>query len=300
MSDATETLDPDEIALGEAPAGPGILLCECFAGEGLQGETAAVPAEAAVAMVDHIAGCGFRSIGVTGLPHPGRRPRSVVLRAACPDPQAVRRALEARDAGFGPDEIVLPASATEGHSRHALGRTRDEQWAALAEMVALAGGAFLLAGSIAVAFDCPFDGPVEPRRVLDDAERFAALGVTRIAIGDTSGAATPPRVRDLIGWLDGALPTASLIAHFHDGRGTGLANTLAAIEAGLTEADCALGGAGGQPAGLTCTEDLVAALQAMGHATGLDAARLHAAGLAAERLLGRRLHSRTLRRDEDD
>jgi hydroxymethylglutaryl-CoA lyase len=111
-------------------------------------------------------------------------------------------------------------------------------------------------------------------------------------------------VRDLIGWLNGALPEATFIAHFHDSRGTGIANTLAAIEAGLTHADCALGGTGGHPAkiaygegftGNTCTEDLATALAAMGYETGLDMARLRAAGEEAERLLGRTLHSKTVR-----
>ncbi|RYI81282.1 MAG: hydroxymethylglutaryl-CoA lyase, partial [Acetobacteraceae bacterium] len=113
-----------------------------------------------------------------------------------------------------------------------------------------------------------------------------------------------PRVRDLIGWLNGSLPTATFIAHFHDSRGTGLANTLAAIEAGLTHADTALGGTGGHPAriaygegftGNTCTEDLATALEAMGFATGLDLAAVRGAGLAAETLLGRPLQSRVLR-----
>ena len=99
------------------------------------------------------------------------------------------------------------------------------------------------------------------------------LGVTRIAIGDTIGSATPPRVRDLIGWLHGALPTATFIAHFHDSRGTGMANTLAAIEAGLTHADSRAGRHRRPPGeiaygegftGNTCTEDLATALEAMG------------------------------------
>ena len=135
-------------------------------------------------------------------------------------------------------------------------------------------------------------------------EVLALLQMMGIAIGDTVGSATPPRVRDLIGWLHGALPEATFIAHFHDSRGTGIANTLAAIEAGLTHADCALGGTGGHPAkiaygegftGNTCTEDLVTALEAMGYETGLDLAKLRAAGVEAERLLGRTLGSRTVR-----
>ncbi len=296
-----------------------LVLCECFARDGLQHETAAIPAEAKIAMINRIAEIGFKRIEITSFSHPKHVPQfadaeavlkgvtrhpGVLFKATCPNPQAVKRALEAQGGGWGPEEISLLVSASEGHTQKNLRRTREEQWANVAEMAALAAGQFVMVGTISVAFDCPFDGPTTPEQVLADAERFASLGVTRIAIGDTIGSATPPRVRDLIGWLNGALPEATFIAHFHDSRGTGIANTLAAIEAGLTHADCALGGTGGHPAkiaygegftGNTCTEDLATALAAMGYETGLDMARLRAAGEEAERLLGRTLHSKTVR-----
>jgi hydroxymethylglutaryl-CoA lyase len=308
-----------EMAGGDAPASPAVVLCECFARDGLQHETTIISAEAKIAMIERIADCGFRRIEISSFSHPlhvpqfadaeavlrgvKRRP-GVLFKATCPNPQAVQRALAARDGGWGPEEISLLVSASEGHTQRNLRRTRAEQWANVAEMAALGRDAFTMVGTISVAFDCPFDGPTPQERVLEDAERFAELGVTRIAIGDTIGSATPPRVRDLIGWLDGALPTATFIAHFHDSRGTGIANTLAAIEAGLTHADTALGGTGGHPAkiaygegftGNTGTEDLALALEAMGYSTGLDMAALRAAGLEVERLVGRTLHSRTLR-----
>ena len=319
----SETPSPEDMAemTGGAspPGGPDVVLCECFARDGLQHEAAILPPEAKIAMIGRIADCGFRRIEITSFAHPEhvpqfadaeavlkgvRRRPGVLFKATCPNPRAVTRALAARDSGWGPEELSLLVSASEGHTRRNLRRSRAEQWANVAEMAALAAGAFTLVGTISVAFDCPFDGPTAPERVLEDAERFAALGVTRIAIGDTIGSATPPRVRDLIGWLHGALPTATFIAHFHDSRGTGLANTLAAVEAGLTHADCALGGTGGHPAriaygegftGNTGTEDLALALEAMGYSTGLDLPGVRSAGQEAERLLGRALHSRTLR-----
>lgn len=303
------------IAAAHAP----LVLGECFARDGLQHEAAVVPAEAKIALIERIADCGFRRIEITSFAHPGQVPQfadaeavlkgvrrrpGVLFKATCPNLQAVQRAIAAQDGGWGPDELSLLVSASEGHSQRNLKRPRDQQWANVAAMAAAAQGRFVLVGTISVAFDCPFDGPTEPERVREDAERFASLGVTRIAIGDTIGSATPPRVRDLIGWLDGALPEATFVAHFHDSRGTGIANTLAAIEAGLTHADCALGGTGGHPAqiaygegftGNTCTEDLATALAAMGYETGIDLGALRAAGLEAERLLGRPLHSRVLR-----
>ena len=270
-------------------------------------------------MIERIAAVGFKRIEITSFSHPGQVPQfadaeavlkgvkrhpDVLFKATCPNPQAVQRALEAQAGGWGPEEISLLVSASEGHTQKNLRRSREEQWLQMAEMTSLARGQFVMVGTISVAFDCPFDGPTALERVLEDAERFAAMGVTRIAIGDSIGSATPPRVRDLIGWLHGALPEATLIAHFHDSRGTGIANTLAAIEAGLTHADTALGGTGGHPAGITygegftgntCTEDLATALHAMGYETGLDLVALREAGEAAERLLGRTLHSRTVR-----
>lgn len=300
-------------------ATPPLVLCECFARDGLQHETAQIPAEAKIAMINRLAAVGFKRIEITSFSHPKHVPQfadaeavlkgverhpGLLFKATCPNPQAVKRALEAQAGGWGPEEISLLVSASEGHTAKNLRRTRDEQWANVAEMASMAQTAFVMVGTISVAFDCPFDGPTAPERVLADAERFAAMGVTRIAIGDTIGSATPPRVRDLIGWLHGALPEATFIAHFHDSRGTGVANTLAAIEAGLTHADCALGGTGGHPAGIaygegftgnTCTEDLANALAAMGYETGLDFSGLRAAGEEAERLLGRTLHSRTVR-----
>ncbi|MFC7543446.1 hydroxymethylglutaryl-CoA lyase [Siccirubricoccus deserti] len=298
-----------------------MVICECFARDGLQHETTLIPAEAKIAMIDRIADCGFRRIEITSFAHPKHVPHRRCRGGAEGRPPPPWRAVQgdlpqsaggaARPGGaagrLGAGGDFLLVSASEGHTTRNLRRTRQEQWQNIAEMAALARDAFVMVGTISVAFDCPFDGPTSAERVLEDARRFADLGVTRIAIGDTIGSATPPRVRDLIGWLHGALPTATFIAHFHDSRGTGIANTLAAIEAGLTHADTALGGTGGHPAkiaygegftGNTGTEDLVTALAAMGFDTGLNLGAVRAAGLEAERLLGRVLHSRTLRMAE--
>jgi hydroxymethylglutaryl-CoA lyase len=298
---------------------PAAILCECFARDGLQHEETVLPAEAKAAMLERIADCGFRRIEITSFAHPkyipqfadaeavlaAVRPRpGVLFKATCPNPAAVRRAQEARVRGRGPEEISMLVSATEAHTQRNLRRTRAEQWANVADMVAVAGGDFTLVGTISMAFDCPFEGPVAPESVLEDAGRFAALGVTRIALGDTIGSATPPRVRALVALLREALPEAVFIAHFHDSRGAGMANCVAALEAGITHFDTALGGTGGHPAkiaygeghtGNVCTEDLAALLEAMGVDTGLDLDRLRAAGRMAETLLGRQLHARTVR-----
>ncbi|SDB70002.1 beta/alpha barrel domain-containing protein [Belnapia rosea] len=294
MSDLPSDAELEEITGSAAPAQAEVALGECLLSEALLAE-APVPAEVKLALIEAISGAGFHRIGITNLLDPEqdaqfadaevvlrgatRRP-GLILQAQCPDLLAVRRALVAQDGGWGPDEVVFSITATEA----------DESWLHLTEMVALARGQFTLCGIVGAAFD----EVTEPAAVLAAAERLAELGITRIAIADGSGVATPPRVRDLIGWLHGGLPTASFAARFADRRGTAIANTLAAIEAGLTQADTALGGAGG----FCATEDLATALKAMGLGTGLDPAALRRAGRAAEQALGRPLHSRVLRLDE--
>jgi hydroxymethylglutaryl-CoA lyase len=296
-----------------------VVICECFARDGLQHEAAVIPAAAKAGMLERIVACGFPRIEITSFAHPKHVPQfadadevlaavppraDVLFKATCPNPQAVARARAAQERGRGPEEISFLVSASEGHTRKNLRRSREEQWANVAEMARLAGGDFTLVGTISVAFDCPFDGSVPVASVVEDARRFAALGVNRIAIGDTIGSATPPRVKALVAALKEALPDAVLIAHFHDSRGTGIANCVAALEAGLTHFDTALGGTGGHPAGIAygkgftgnvCTEDLVTLFEAMGVRTGLDMPKLREAGHAAEALLGRALYSKALR-----
>ncbi|WP_426955940.1 hydroxymethylglutaryl-CoA lyase [Muricoccus radiodurans] len=301
---------------------PDVILCECFCRDGLQHEPGTIPAADKAAMVNRLAEIGFPRIEITSFSHPKHVPQfadadevlaavpprpGVLFKATCPNPAAVKRALAAKAAGRGPEEISFLVSASEGHTNKNLRRTRAEQWANVEEMARLANGEFVGVGTISVAFDCPFDGPTPEERVEEDARHFASLGINRIAIGDTVGSATPPRVKSLMRRLQSALPDATIIAHFHDSRGTGTANAVAALEAGITYFDTALGGTGGHPAGIAygegftgnvCTEDFCTLLEAMGVDTGLDMGALMQAGRAAEALLGRTLHSRTVRMGE--
>jgi hydroxymethylglutaryl-CoA lyase len=301
---------------------PDVVLCECFCRDGLQHEPVIIPAADKAAMLNRIADIGFPRIEITSFSHPKHVPQfadadavlaavpprpGVLFKATCPNPAAVRRALAAKEAGRGPEEISFLVSASEGHTAKNLRRSRAEQWQNVEEMTRLADGAFVGVGTISVAFDCPFDGPTPEARVEEDARHFVSLGITRIAIGDTIGSTTPPRVKSLVRRLQAALPEATFIAHFHDSRGTGTANAVAALEAGITYFDTALGGTGGHPAGIgygegftgnVCTEDFATLLEAMGVDTGLDMDRLMAAARAAEGLLGRKLHGKTTRMGE--
>jgi hydroxymethylglutaryl-CoA lyase len=293
-----------------------VVLCECFARDGLQHEPAFIPTATKRALVERFADIGFPRVEATSYSNPKVVPQfadasellkglarspGVFYKATCANPRAVQRALKDLDAGFGVNEISLLVSATESHSQKNLKRSRAGQWANIEEMVRTAGGKFRLVGTVSVAFGCPFEGRVDPESVLNDVSRFNSLGVEHVAIGDTTGMATPPTVKQLIGRVTSKAKT---IAHFHDSRGTGLANCVAAYEAGLRHFDSSFGGVGGHPArvkygggftGNVCTEDLVSLFESMGIATGIDLDRLLATAEFCEQALGRELHGRVTR-----
>jgi len=291
-------------------------LCECFARDGLQHEPAFIRTDAKRALIERFAALGFPRIEATSYSNPKVVPQfadaSELLRslprkdgihykATCANPKAVERALADLDAGFGVNEISLLVSATEAHTRKNLNRTRDEQWANVEAMVRMAKGRFRLVGTVSVAFGCPFEGKVDPGIVADDVTRFVSLGVTHVALGDTTGLATPKTVKDMVRRMPAQ---AALIAHFHDTRGTGLVNCVAACEAGVRYFDSSFGGVGGHPVkvqygggytGNVCTEDLVSLFEAMGIDTGIDLEGLVDTARHCEQVLGRELHGRVTR-----
>ena len=293
-----------------------VTLCECFARDGLQHEPAFVPTAAKRALLERFAALGFPRIEATSYSNPRVVPQfadaSELLRslprrdhtyykATCANPKAVERALADLDAGFGVNEVSLLVSATEAHTQKNLKRTRPEQWANVQEMVRLAAGRFRLVGTVSVAFGCPFEGKVDPGVVAADVAKFASLGVQHVALGDTTGLATPKSVRDMVARVpSGVTP----IAHFHDTRGTGLVNYVAAYEAGVRFFDSSFGGVGGHPAkvkygggytGNVCTEDLVSLFESMGIDTGIDLDGLLDTARYCEQVLGRELHGRVTR-----
>jgi len=294
-------------------------LCECFARDGLQHEPAFVPTAAKRALVERFAAIGFPRVEATSYSNPKvvpqfadasellatlERREGVFYKATCANVRAVERALADLDAGHGANEISLLVSATESHSQKNLNRTRDEQWANIAEMAKAANGRFRLVGVISVALGCPFEGVVDRAVVVEDAARFVALGVRHVSIGDTTGMGTPASVKALFGHLLRDVPDVTPIAHFHDSRGTGLVNCVAALEAGAMWFDSSFGGVGGHPAkvkygggftGNVCTEDLASLLESMGVSTGLDLDRLLETAEVCEQALGRELHGRVTR-----
>ncbi|MGX1096365.1 hydroxymethylglutaryl-CoA lyase [Amorphus sp. MBR-141] len=299
--------------------GPDVILCECFARDGLQHETVFVPTAEKVALIEGFAEAGFPRVEATSYSHPERVPafrdasevlarltrrQGVWYKATCPNERAVGRAAADFDAGRGANEVSLLVSATESHTQRNLRASRDEQWRRVAAMVAAAGDRFRLVGVISVALGCPFEGPVDPGRVAEDAARFRALGVRLITVGDTIGTGTPRTTRRLFDRLVSEFPDMIFVGHFHNTRGTALLNCMAALEAGATHLDSAIGGVGGHPAeieygtgitGNVATEDLVALLEAEGVPTGIDLDRMMRLSERCEALLGRRLYSMVAR-----
>ena len=295
-----------------------VTLCECFARDGLQHEPAFIPTAAKRALIERFAALGFPRVEATSYSNPSVVPQfsdasellrslsrspGVFYKATCANPRAVQRAVADLDAGYGASEISLLVSATESHTQKNLKRSRAGQWANIGEMVRAAGGRFRLVGTVSVAFGCPFEGKVDPGSVAGDVAKFMELGVEQVAIGDTTGMATPRSVKKL---FDEIQKQESLvpIAHFHDSRGTGLVNCVAAYEAGVRHFDSSFGGAGGHPAkvkyggghtGNVCTEDLVSLFEAMGIDTGIDLDGLIATARFCEEVLGRELHGRVTR-----
>jgi hydroxymethylglutaryl-CoA lyase len=291
-----------------------VTLCECFARDGLQHEPAFVPTETKRALVERFAALGFPRVEATSYSNPKivpqfadasellrtlQRKPSVYYKATCANVKAVERAAADLEAGYGANEISLLVSATESHTQKNLKRSRAEQWQNIAAMVDAAGGRFRLIGTVSVAFGCPFEGKVDPGSVIADAERFRELGVAHVALGDTTGMATPASVKTMFSKMRG-IP----IAHFHDTRGTGLVNYVAAYEAGVRHFDSSFGGVGGHPAkvkygggftGNVSTEDLVNLFESMGIDTGIDLDGLLATAEFCEQALGRELHGRVTR-----
>jgi hydroxymethylglutaryl-CoA lyase len=295
-----------------------VTICECFARDGLQHEPAFVPTAAKVELIGRFAALGFRRIEATSYSNPAVVPQfadasdvlkalprkeGVSYKATCANVRAVERAAADLAAGYGASELSLLVSASDSHSGKNLKRSRAEQWQNIEDMVRVAGGRFKLVGTVSVAFGCPFEGKVERRTVREDVQRFLGLGVRHVALGDTTGMATPTSIKAMFEELS-RLRYLIPIAHFHDSRGTGLVNYVAAYQAGVRYFDSSFGGVGGHPAkvqygggftGNVCTEDLVSLFESMDIDTGIDLEGLLDTARFCERTLGRELYGRVTR-----
>ncbi len=192
-------------------------------------------------------------------------------------------------------EIAIFTAATDGFNKKNTNATVAESLARFAPVVARAREARLwVRAYVSTCFGCPYDGPVKPEQVARVARDVLALGVDELSLGDTIGVATPNQVEDVLAVLEGVVPLEKLALHFHDTRGTALANVLAALERGVAIFDSAAGGTGGCPyapgaSGNLATEDLVYMLDGLGVETGVDREAVRAATHALAAALGRAL-----------
>ncbi len=224
------------------------------------------------------------------------RAPSVRYSALAPNLHGARRAL---DAGFAEVEFVVSASDT--HNRRNVNRGTEESLDDIAVIIGEAHGRGAICQVVvATAWGCPYEGDVPVSRVLAVAGRAVADGADSISFGDTTGMATPRRVTELVGEFRSAHPDVPLNLHFHNTRGAGLANVLAALELGVDDFDASVGGLGGCPyapgaTGNIATEELVHMVEDMGVATGVDLEAMIGAAAEAERIVGRQLPSQVLR-----
>ncbi|PIM53406.1 hydroxymethylglutaryl-CoA lyase [Roseateles chitinivorans] len=271
--------------------------------DGLQAEAVFVPTADKIALVDALSEAGLAKIEVTAFVSPKaipaladasevmhgitRRP-GVVYTVLVPNVRGAERAIEARA-----DELNLVMSASESHNLANLRMTRAQSFAGLAEVAAMAHRAAAAVNvSLSCAFGCPMEGDVPVQTVLGWCGHFVEqLGARGVTLCDTTGMAYPTQVVALVRAFRERWPGTELTLHFHNTRGMGLANVIAAMDAGADRFDASLGGLGGCPyapgaTGNVCTEEIVHALQCMGCDTGVDLERLIAAAKRLPPLIG--------------
>ena len=257
--------------------------------DGFQIEANFIPTDTKVALIDALSECGYAKIEVTSFTSPKaipmlrdadevmgriRRVPGVEYTVLVPNLRGAERALEARA-----DELNLVMSSSQTHNLANLRMPMANSLAALSEVIRRAEGKTPVNVSLSCCFGCPMEGEVPASVVLDLAMRFADLGVRGVTICDTTGMAHPGQVKQMVDALQQRLDPLQLTLHFHNTRGMGLANVLAAVQGGITRFDGSLGGLGGCPyapgaSGNISSEDAVHMLDAMGYDTGIDLTRL--------------------------
>jgi len=278
-----------------------IFFNEVVTRDGFQIEGEFVPTDAKVRLVDALSECGYAKIEVTSFTSPRaipmlrdaeevmgriRRVAGVEYTVLVPNLRGAERAMESRA-----DELNLVMSTSETHNLANLRMPREKSFAALADVIRFVGGRTPVNVSLSTAFGCPMEGEVPQETVLGWAQRFADLGVRGVTICDTTGMAHPAQVARMCEEAQRRFPGLQLTLHFHNTRGMGLANVLAAVQAGVVRFDGSLGGLGGCPyapgaSGNISSEDTLHMLQAMGYDTGIDLERLLPVARALPEIVG--------------
>jgi hydroxymethylglutaryl-CoA lyase len=265
---------------------PRIYLQDVAVRDGFQIEPVFIPTERKIALIDSLSRTGLAKIEVTSFTSPKAIPAladaeevmsgiqrvpGVIYTVLVPNMRGAERAL-----GCRADELNLVMSVSETHNLTNLRMTRQQSFAQLQEVIEFARpSGVALNVSLSCSFGCPMEGDVDKRAMFDWVQRFIDLGVHGLTLCDTTGMAYPTQVGDICRTFKSSWPGTELTLHFHNTRGMGLANALAAIEAGADRFDASLGGLGGCPyapgaTGNICTEDLAHMLELMGYDTNVN------------------------------
>lgn len=280
--------------------------------DGLQNEAAILKTEEKKEIVDRLLKAGVRHLEVTSFVNPKWIPAladaeelsqklpvgvDVVYRALVPNRKGLMRAL-----GTPIHEFAVFMSASETHNRKNINKSIEETFPVLKETVAEAKAhGKRVRGYVSTVFGCPYEGDVPIGQVVRVCEKLLEMGVYEISLGDTIGVATPREVKEGLKTLSRHVPIEKLAGHFHDTRGTGLANSYVALEMGITTLDTSFGGLGGCPyapgaSGNLATEDLLYMLHRMGVKTGINLDAICETSLWVEKKLGKKLPSKVLNR----
>ncbi|MCB5364365.1 hydroxymethylglutaryl-CoA lyase [Pusillimonas sp. CC-YST705] len=278
--------------------------------DGFQIEPRFIPTEDKIRLINALSLTGLSKIEVTSFTSPRAIPAladaevvmceidripGVIYAALVPNARGCERALDCKV-----DEINVFMSASASHNLANLRMTPEQSLAQFRAIAAQATGHAMLNASLSTAFGCPFEGAVPPELVLQRVGEFADMGMQGVSLCDTTGMANPTQVAHLCEAVLARWPELTVTVHFHDTRGMGLANALAAWQTGIRHFDASLGGLGGCPyapgaSGNVCTEDLVHMFQAMGCQTGVDLERLLAAAATLPALVGHELPGQLLK-----
>ena len=299
-----------------------VKLCECWARDGLQSIPKVIPTEQKVEMINRIVASGVKKLEVTSFSHPKLLPQfadcvevlqgierksDVSYVVLMPNEKGFNRFETCVKEGYGADEIILMISASAAHNTVNFRMDHDaakRSHAAIMQRSHRLGVRVI--GCTGTVYGCPIAGDVPMRDVIDITRFYIDAGAQTIMLGDTIGSANPRQVRERLGELLTLFPQTEFIAHFHDTRGTGVVNSLTALECGVRYIDGSLGAIGGQPhtgkgkyqygfTGNTCSEDLLCMLEEMGVSTGVDLPKLLENGRRAEEVIGQRLRANIIR-----
>ena len=290
---------------------PRVTIYEVGPRDGLQNEARQVPTAEKIKFIDALVASGIRDIEITSFVSPKwipqladasevargvARPPGVRMSALVPN----RRGLETAMAA-GMKEVAVFLSASETHNKKNVNKTIADTLTAFDDVIPHARAANLpVRAYVSTVYGCPYEGDVDPEKVVSLVGQLRDMGVYQVSLGDTIGVANPRQTEEVLGKILAKHPAESVAAHFHDTQGTAVANCLVALTMGITTIDAAAGGLGGCPyapgaSGNLATEDIVAMLHAMGVETGIDLDKLTEASRTAATFVGHELPSKYLK-----